>query len=133
MSRKIKPQDDVPVDVIIHYIVKDYRRMFEENETLKRRIKVAENKAEEEREMALRVQEENRKILKNQSLCKAAEALREAAARMKIVQEILLREGTDVQRSVVVQSALHKMPLFYAKLQSGLMRMENYLDTKTEE
>ena len=32
-------QPDLPVEQVIHYIVKDYRRMYLENDKLKRRIK----------------------------------------------------------------------------------------------
>lgn len=40
------PQRDVPVEVIIHYIVRDYQRMFEDYERIGRRLEIAERKAE---------------------------------------------------------------------------------------
>ena len=42
-----KPQDDVPVDQIIHYIVKDYQRMFLTFHDMKERAEKAEAKIEE--------------------------------------------------------------------------------------
>lgn len=42
------PQEDVPVEKIIHYIVKDYRRMFEENMHLKVAIKMLRRKSKKE-------------------------------------------------------------------------------------
>ena len=40
---KHSPQKDVPVEKVIHYIVKDYRRMFNEHEALRAKIKEKEN------------------------------------------------------------------------------------------
>ena len=42
-----KPQDDVPVDQIIHYIVKDYQRMFLTFHDMKERAEKAEAKIED--------------------------------------------------------------------------------------
>ena len=42
------PQEDVPVEMIIHYIVKDYRRMFEENMHLKAAIRMLRRKSKKE-------------------------------------------------------------------------------------
>lgn len=42
-----KPQEDVPVDQIIHYIVKDYQRMFLTFNDMKERAEKAEAKIEE--------------------------------------------------------------------------------------
>lgn len=42
------PQEDVPVEMIIHYIVKDYRRMFEENMHLKAAIRMLRSKSKKE-------------------------------------------------------------------------------------
>ena len=42
-----KPQEDVPVDQIIHYIVKDYQRMFLTFHDMKERAEKAEAKIEE--------------------------------------------------------------------------------------
>ena len=39
---KTKPQDDIPTDVIIHYIVKDYQRMFLAFDEAKARAEKAE-------------------------------------------------------------------------------------------
>lgn len=41
---KTKPQDDIPTDVIIHYIVKDYQRMFLAFDEAKARVEKAEAK-----------------------------------------------------------------------------------------
>ena len=41
---KRKPQEDIPTDVIIHYIVKDYRRMFLNYDEMKLRAEKAEAK-----------------------------------------------------------------------------------------
>ena len=50
---KRKPQEDIPTDVIIHYIVKDYRRMFLNYDEMKLRAEKAEAKiAEQEAEAA---------------------------------------------------------------------------------
>ena len=38
--REHRPQDDVPEDVIIHYIVKDYRRMFLQEQDFIKRIEI---------------------------------------------------------------------------------------------
>ena len=43
-----KPQEDVPVDQIIHYIVKDYQRMFLTFNDMKERAEKAEAKTEPE-------------------------------------------------------------------------------------
>ena len=45
------PQGDIPTEVIIHYIVKDYRRMFLEYDDMKRRAEKAEAKLDELKEM----------------------------------------------------------------------------------
>lgn len=44
------PQGDVPTEVIIHYIVKDYRRMFHEYHDMRRRAEKAEAKVVELKE-----------------------------------------------------------------------------------
>ena len=44
------PQGDIPTEVIIHYIVKDYRRMFLEYDDMKRRAEKAEAKLDELKE-----------------------------------------------------------------------------------
>lgn len=38
-----RPQDDVPIEKIIHYIVKDYRRMYDENLHMKACLKSLKN------------------------------------------------------------------------------------------
>lgn len=44
------PQSEIPTEVIIHYIVKDYRRMFHDYHEMKRRAEKAEAKIEELKE-----------------------------------------------------------------------------------
>ena len=41
-NHKMKPQEDVPTEVIIHYIVKDYQRMFLAFDEMKTRAEKAE-------------------------------------------------------------------------------------------
>jgi len=41
-NHKMKPQEDVPTEVIIHYIVKDYQRMFLTFDEMKTRAEKAE-------------------------------------------------------------------------------------------
>ena len=41
-NHKMKPQEDVPTEVIIHYIVKDYQRMFLAFDEMKTRAEQAE-------------------------------------------------------------------------------------------
>ena len=53
--RNRKPQEDVPVDQIIHYIVKDYQRMFLTFNDMKERAEKAEAKIEELKAMGVDV------------------------------------------------------------------------------
>ena len=51
LSRHHRGQDDVPVERLIHYIVKDYRRMYLDYDELRARVRRAELKVQEKRIM----------------------------------------------------------------------------------
>ena len=54
----MRPQDEIPVEKIIHYIVKDYRRMFLEFDALENRALKAEAKVAAMREKNLKMSSE---------------------------------------------------------------------------
>jgi DNA repair exonuclease SbcCD ATPase subunit len=63
-----KPQDDVPVDLIIHYIVKDYQRMYLTYDEMEKRALKAEATIEELKEKHLKDLEGKNRVIKNMKM-----------------------------------------------------------------
>lgn len=63
-----KPQDDVPVDLIIHYIVKDYQRMYLTYDEMEKRALKAEATIEELKEKHLKDLEGKNREIKNMKM-----------------------------------------------------------------
>lgn len=64
LSRHHRGQDDVPVERLIHYIVKDYRRMYLDYDELKARVRRAEQKVQDAREKNYEIQKVNERLQK---------------------------------------------------------------------
>ncbi|MBR1527001.1 MAG: hypothetical protein IJ640_10165 [Prevotella sp.] len=66
-----RPQDDIPTEVIIHYIVKDYRRMFNKAQQFEPSLKNKQDKIRElvhqlrKRQVAALTDEQVKKLLQN--------------------------------------------------------------------
>lgn len=94
-----KPQEDIPAENIIHYIVKDYRRMFLTYDELKTRAEKAEAKIVELKE------KHHRLILKNNKEIEELENSRlQEINRVKELEEQLAL--TRKQNSLLVQTVL---------------------------
>ena len=63
-----RPQDDVPVDLIIHYIVKDYQRMYLTYDEMEKRALKAEATIEELKEKHLKDLEGKNREIKNMKM-----------------------------------------------------------------
>ena len=63
-----KPQDDVPVDLIIHYIVKDYQRMYLTYDEMEKRALKAEATIEELKEKHRKDLEGKNRVIKNMKM-----------------------------------------------------------------
>lgn len=59
-----RPQDDVPADRIIHYIVKDYRRMYHSHDELRAKVRRAEQKVKVAREQNAKLAQQNERLQK---------------------------------------------------------------------
>lgn len=57
-----RPQDDVPTERIIHYIVKDYRRMYNSYDDLRARVRRAEEKVKNARERNATLTRQNERL-----------------------------------------------------------------------
>lgn len=64
ISRHHRGQDDVPVERLIHYIVKDYRRMYLDYDELRARVRRAEQKVQDARDKNYEIQKVNERLQK---------------------------------------------------------------------
>lgn len=90
-----KPQEDVPVDQIIHYIVKDYQRMFLTFNDMKERAEKAEAKIEELKKKYFTQIENRGKDPKSQEKIKQLEEkLQNAQQQNRLLANAIIAQNT---------------------------------------
>lgn len=90
-----KPQEDVPVDQIIHYIVKDYQRMFLTFNDMKERAEKAEAKIEELKKKYFTQIENRGKDSKSQEKIKQLEEkLQNAQQQNRLLANAIIAQNT---------------------------------------
>lgn len=112
-----KPQ--LPTELVIHYIVKDYQRMFEERDSFLARIAKAQKKVEEleDKNYKLRKNSEKQSTAYEERLQKAA---KEIAAKDKELEE-LRSLTTEMQRQIKKLTEVIADPVKKAELLDELI------------
>lgn len=91
------PQGDIPTEVIIHYIVKDYRRMFLEYDDMKLRAEKAEAKLDELKE------KHHSQILKKE---KEINELKKDSVPLEMIQELKESLNASKQQNRLLAKAV---------------------------
>lgn len=111
--QKYTPQADIPTDVIIHHIVKDYRRMFNTFQEMKERAEKAEAMVEDLKEKHRKQLERKEREIKN---------LKEETVPMEVYKELKelfleeQRRNRSLARSTIIQTFKDDPQKFYREM-----------------
>ena len=130
------PQRDVPKEVIIHYIVKDYQRMFLTYDEMKTRAEKAEAKIKDLTEKhASQLSKRDKEIeqLKQELEAKNKDKFKEleeklaaAEERLAYYQDMLENKTIPDIDAISMKSFIAKVTRAFGKIDSAAQRIENF-------